>query len=205
MTNLSLSEFLSLLNIRHPTDAEVLGDLIQDCDREQDFVSGSNNYVWWHQLARLYMPKRILEIGTRYGYSAWAAMQGSCYPLEMQSLTVYDAETDGEKTLHIMEQWFRCHGIGELTIHQIDTQKLQSLYPMELVDWATVDADHTKAGAYHDCELAWPWVKSGGVMVVDDTIEGGEVRAGVEEWALERGLKWQYIPSLRGIHVFEKK
>jgi predicted O-methyltransferase YrrM len=38
----------------------------------------------------------------------------------------------------------------------------------DLFDVIYVDGDHTAAGAYRDCVLAWPLLAAGGVMIMDD-------------------------------------
>ena len=56
-------------------------------------------------------------------------------------------------------------------------------------DFIYVDAHHTSASAFLDCELSWPLLKSGGMMAIDDY-----------EWLHPDGLEI-HAPKL-GIHMF---
>lgn len=56
-------------------------------------------------------------------------------------------------------------------------------------DFIYVDAHHTAASAFADCELSWPLLKSGGMMAIDDY-----------EWTHPDGLEI-HAPKL-GIHMF---
>jgi predicted O-methyltransferase YrrM len=56
-------------------------------------------------------------------------------------------------------------------------------------DFIYVDAHHTSASAFLDCELAWPLLKSGGILAIDDY-----------EWLHPDGLDI-HAPKL-GIHMF---
>lgn len=63
----------------------------------------------------------------------------------------------------------------------------------DYVDWhfdfIYVDAHHTSASAFLDCELSWPLLKSGGLMAIDDY-----------EWQHPDGVEI-HAPKL-GIHMF---
>jgi predicted O-methyltransferase YrrM len=56
-------------------------------------------------------------------------------------------------------------------------------------DFIYVDAHHTSASALLDCELSWPWLKSGGLLAIDDY-----------EWQHPDGIDI-HAPKL-GIHMF---
>jgi hypothetical protein len=56
-------------------------------------------------------------------------------------------------------------------------------------DFIYVDAHHTSASAFLDCELSWPLLKSGGLMAIDDY-----------EWQHPDGVEI-HAPKL-GIHMF---
>ena len=56
-------------------------------------------------------------------------------------------------------------------------------------DFIYVDAHHTSASAFLDCELSWPLLKSGGMMAIDDY-----------EWLHPDGVEI-HAPKL-GIHMF---
>lgn len=56
-------------------------------------------------------------------------------------------------------------------------------------DFVYVDAHHTSASAFLDCELSWPLLKSGGLLAIDDY-----------EWLHPDGVEI-HAPKL-GIHMF---
>jgi len=59
----------------------------------------------------------------------------------------------------------------------------------EYFDFIYVDAHHTSASAFLDCELSWPLLKSGGILAIDDY-----------EWLHPDGVDI-HAPKL-GIHMF---
>lgn len=78
------------------------------------------------------------------------------------------------------------------TVYQwkMTTQKfLLGNYSDGNCDFIYVDAHHTSASAFLDCELSWPLLKSGGMMAIDDY-----------EWLHPDGLNI-HAPKL-GIHMF---
>lgn len=196
----------------HLTDPQVLGDVVRPADERAEWVTGANNYVWYHLVGAYYRPRRVLEIGTRYGYSLWAVLKGAGFvggvgtggqhpPPEV---TCYDAEVDDDvEPLRFVEKWFGRRGV-EVRAFRQDTQKLIALDVPDPVDYALVDADHSYVGCLHDCELAWAALRPGGVLAVDDTEPGGEVRRAAEAFCLGRGVPWAYLPTFRGLHLVRK-
>jgi hypothetical protein len=78
------------------------------------------------------------------------------------------------------------------TVYQwrMTTQKfLLSNYSDGNCDFIYVDAHHTSASAFLDCELSWPLLKSGGILAIDDY-----------EWTHPDGVEI-HGPKL-GIHMF---
>jgi cephalosporin hydroxylase len=59
----------------------------------------------------------------------------------------------------------------------------------DFYDFIYVDAHHTSASAFLDCELSWPLLKSGGILAIDDY-----------EWTHPDGVEI-HAPKL-GIHMF---
>ena len=186
------------------TDWDVLQGLIQPCDREAEWVIGRNNYTFWWWLGHYFSSRHVLEIGCRFGYSLWAVADGSSIAPSKMTLTVYDAELDDDKEpLKVMEAWFADKGYSDLHVHRQNTQSLSKLTVTAPVDVATVDANHSELGAYHDCGLAWDVLRPGGALLIDDCVPG-EVRIAAERFAKDKGVAWGYVPSLRGIFVILK-
>lgn len=182
----------------------VLGDLLQPQDIGRAFVDG-DNYVWWVALGAHFRPKRIAEIGTRFGYSLKALVAGAARPPREYYLAVYDNESNpGDKNpLGVFARYFtEVLKIDALRLERVDTQTTRSL-EVTHCDMAVVDADHSEAGCHHDCGLAFDALRPGGVLVVDDT-RPGQVRDGCERFCRERGLEFAFLPSLTGIHLVRK-
>ena len=183
------------------TDLEVVGDLVQDRDRQCDFMIGSNNYSWWNAVGAVFRPNSMVEIGTRYGYSVKSLLGNRLG--HHNRILVVDAECDpGQDTLKTFESYFRGRGVTDLEIRRVDSQTLTSLNTSGF-DIGSVDALHSADGCYHDCKLVWGCLRPGGLMIVDDT-QPGPVRDGCERFCRECGLEWAYLPSLRGIHLVLK-
>lgn len=74
---------------------------------------------------------------------------------------------------------------------KMTTQKFLLNYNSEpsAFDFVYVDAHHTSASAFLDCELSWPLLKSGGLLAIDDY-----------EWLHPDGVEI-HAPKL-GIHMF---
>jgi predicted O-methyltransferase YrrM len=66
---------------------------------------------------------------------------------------------------------------------------LEYIYRDNRYDFIYVDAHHTAASAFLDCELSWSLLKSGGMMAIDDY-----------EWTHPDGVEI-HAPKL-GIHMF---
>lgn len=194
------------------TDYDVLGGLVQDADRGCDWVAGANNYTWWYAIGAVKHPRKIVEIGSRFGYSLKAIMMGA--GRNQTVLYVIDDERDADREpLKILERHFKTwdaeyERVADLAIRREDSQKLVTLMPANCqmgvgFDLGSVDADHSMYGCYHDCGLVWEILRPGGLMVVDDC-QPGCVRDGCERFCRDMGVEWAYLPSLRGIHLVLK-
>ncbi len=186
-------------------DADILGDLLQRCDYGSDFVVGDNYYTWFHAIGAYFRPRRIVEIGTRFGYSMKAFVKGAGLPAGDYSLAVFDAECDNDnpEPLSVFERYFRTKmNIDRIRIERVITQKIDTLGISEM-DLGLVDGDHSRDGCYHDCGLVFASLRAGGVMVVDDT-NPGCVRDATEDFCKDLELEFTFLPTLRGCHVIRK-
>jgi len=62
------------------------------------------------------------------------------------------------------------------------------------IDVLIIDGDHSVKGAKSDLEDFSPWVRRGGVLVMDDVGSNGDVRQGFYEWANgENPQSWKEI------------
>lgn len=186
------------------TDRDVIGGLFQFMDEGKDFVSGSDNYVWFYLIGKLVRPRVIAELGSRFGYSMKCFVEGAGHPPEEMVVRAFDAECDGIKTLHVFEDYFRkALRIQNIKITKADTQSLKTLWMDGQADLCMVDGMHTVKGCLHECRLAWEALKPGGVMVIDD-LDNQMVVDGFHRFCSEVGAKYEMIPSLRIIAVVFK-
>ncbi len=196
---------LRALHAHAMTDEMVLGALFQEKDRGQDFVSGNSNYLYWWALGLHFRPRRIAEIGTRYGYSLKALTKGAGHPPALYGLRVWDGEVDPDgATLHVFEKHFRELGVWDIRVTRANTRSLTALeVPGGPVDMAVVDADHSTEGALADMRLLAPHLRPRGIMVVDDS-QPGTVADAVTRFVAETGWPMAYLPTLRGVAILKK-
>lgn len=185
------------------TDKEVVGDLLQPMDRDVDWMAGDNNYTWWAAIGMEWRPWSVVEIGTRFGYSLKALL--GCRAGPAVRVASVDAECNpGELSRDVFLAYFRdVLEVPDLNALKVDSQTLAGL-PWYGFDLGVVDGLHSTSGCLHDCGLVWEALWPNGLMVVDDTIEGGEPRAAVEQFCASRGLELAHLPSLRGVTLVIK-
>lgn len=148
--------------------------------------------AYWRTVREL-APKRIVEIGTRAGYSAWTAL---------------DAAPDA--TIHGFDANVAEHGgyVGAIEhatailppcrfeLTEANTHDLTELPPADLV---YVDGDHSEAGCYADLVLSL--TSKPHTIIVDDYTNCREVKAAVDRFIRERGLPMRFVPSVTGMAV----
>lgn len=189
--------------IRHPEDNTGNTDIhtVEGCIRL------NNNYRWYYGLAQVHQPELIAEIGVRYGYSLFAMARGS----KMNpTLVGFDNESycpaSMQHTFDKLELYFP----QRVTLYALNTQKEQSLAQYcNQIAMFSVDGDHTQDGCRHDMELAWPTLRRGGVLVVDDIDYAGQdgrinLRPVVQQFCQEKAVDFLYLPTTRGLAVIVK-
>ena len=62
----------------------------------------------------------------------------------------------------------RTRGMPIVPFTKTTTEHLVKIRPYYKYDFIYIDADHTTVGVLVDAELAWPLLKSGGIMAFDD-------------------------------------
>lgn len=181
------------------TDKMILEGVIQPEDMDAPFTNGNDTYINWMLIGRVFQPKRIAEIGTRFGYSLWSMWLGASHIKSDMEFWVTDNESDHYPTLDRFEQKFREWGFQHIHIDRRDSQTLQTLSLHRGMDLVSVDGLHSERGVMHDLGLALHATKPGGVIVVDDTITGGEVGRGCDRFCIERNLESAYLPCKLGM------
>lgn len=120
---------------------------------------------------RLCGAKRVLELGTFTGYSALCFAEGVGEDGEV--VTVDRDDENGE----LAAEYFEKSGMGD-RIRQVTGDALERIEEMKrngegLFDLVFIDADKREYRAY--LEAVYPLVKSGGVIMADNTLWDGHV------------------------------
>jgi cephalosporin hydroxylase len=154
--------------------------------REDDWF-GCDSKVIFHyamkaQIFKRFRPRRVIEIGTRCGYSLItfaAAAPGASY------LCIDGAmDADSYDCLAHAKRLIEQHEIAaDLVI--VDSHAIRSLPP---ADFAHVDGDHSYRGALADLRLV-----SGCRAILADDCDNKDVRAAVEAFAREQARTVEYF------------
>ena len=154
--------------------------------REDDWF-GCDSKVIFHyamkgDIFRRYAPRRVIEIGTRCGYSLLTfetAAPGARY-------LCIDGAMDAD-SYDCLAHWRRLvdrHNIdADLVV--VDSHAVKSL---PSADFAHVDGDHSYAGALADLRLV-----AGSRVILADDCDNREVRAAVETFAKEQARAVEYF------------
>ena len=130
---------------------------------------GDDQAVLLEILARATGARRAVEIGTFTGYSSLALARGMGPDGRLLCLDISE-----EWTSIARDAWAKAGVADRIDLRvgpALDT--LRSLPPDETFDLAFVDADKTGYAAYYD-ELL-PRLRTGGLLLVDNTLWGGAV------------------------------
>ena len=160
--------------------------LLESNWREDDWF-GCDSKVIFHyamkaDIFRRYAPQRVIEIGTRCGYSllAFAAQNPSARFL------CIDGAMDAD-SYDCLAHWRRL-----VDKHQIDADLVvvdsHAVKSLPSVDFAHVDGDHSYAGALADLRLV-----AGSRVILADDCDNREVRAAVETFAKEQARTVEYF------------
>ncbi len=139
-----------------------------------------------YEIAKSIRPKSILEIGVRFGYSAYSFL------LAAPKATYVGLDKDEPSWgpyKGIPRVWaeralvtrFPCHSIQT---YYVDTQTGNFVkFHNTKFDMVHIDGDHSYEGAYRDMKQFWPVCKR--TMVVDDVFEIPDVAAAVRDFLIE--------------------
>lgn len=175
------------------------------CPKDKKSLSRYKQYKDYYRvkydIACELKPRRILEIGVRAGYSAWAFLS-ACPDAKYLGI---DAENNkhggaGGPWLWWAEQLLRDF---DIELRKQDTQKLTKIDGS--FDLIHIDGDHSTKGALHDMEICWPSVNKDGVMLVDDYDYLEDVQKAVDAFYKKHPeVSREYRKSLRGEILFRR-
>ncbi len=128
-----------------------------------------------HSVSRLLRPKRYLEIGVRRGRSMAVVVSQSprCDVTGFDLWVENYAGMDNPGEAFVREELTRIGHQGSAEFIAGDSRVTVPKYfranPESTFDLVTVDGDHSVAGARRDLLAVMPRIKTGGVVVFDDT------------------------------------
>ncbi|MBQ4367929.1 MAG: O-methyltransferase [Muribaculaceae bacterium] len=123
-------------------------------------------------LVRMIVPRRVLELGTYSGYSAQCLAEGLLDP----EAVVHTIEKDDEMEEFIKEHLSQSPVASRIVLHIGDARQLVPALSTEPWDLVFVDANKRQYEDYYD--LVFPHVRSGGFIIVDNTLWGGKLSDG---------------------------
>lgn len=199
-------------NDRRPFDIQRVAEPSDICIFNCNWCEGQSYYADFCGLGFKYRPKRVLEIGVRYGYSGMAVCTGAHEAGEVSiTYTGIDAILLCQDSNAIAEAKFAefCPWVTTRFFHRNTLiQGLPKKLAREQFDYILVDGDHSYEGAFTDLTNCWPLLASGGLLVIDD-IGMVNVKRAVDEHtaaltaAGERFTR-QYHHNERQFEIFRK-
>ena len=174
--------------------------LVHQEDRAADYIHSGTYYEWYAAYAQYFRPRRILEIGSRRGYSL-AAMLLATDSIDL--VVSIDNESYGVTVDELRATLSKVIATDRFSIWKLDSQQLSRLPTDERFDLIHVDGDHTEAGALHDLQLVQSHVAENGMIVLDDVGFYPSVMNAALKWlSNNRGWTARVIPSFRGHILF---
>jgi hypothetical protein len=157
-----------------------------------------------HQVARALMPRTILEIGVRAGYSA-AAFLAACPTAHFVGLDADNGSHGGVPGYLDAAATMLLRRCKEAVIElypwdsgdEAVVRCLRARY-RGAFDLAHIDGDHTEQGCARDLATCIELVRPGGYLLVDDYDLLPEVRRAADRFVCSTGCASLYLPSPHG-------
>lgn len=162
----SSNELLERLRELKPTS--ILDVVPQECFVElgkpgYEHIGNGNAFEWKYAIAKYMQPKRILEIGVRFGYSACCFIEGSD---AVESYTGMDSEIYVEGSNAVAEISVRlCRRKPKTKILKLDSSTVTILG--EKFDLVHIDSSHQYEICLRDLRLCYGFARA---ILVDDTM-----------------------------------
>ena len=205
-------------HVQAVNDTEIIGQAKQPGD--EWFIDAHNTYAWYRAIAAVKAPKRILELGVRYGYAGIAMIKGARHAgVTTPRYTGVDGEMDGLETNHTAEINIYRYGYDSsfriatrddgatqevariMKINTRNTYQVVSAVGLHY-DIVHVDGDHSLAGILLELEIARMCVSRNGLILVDD-IDTPHVRNEAEVFCRSRGIIPMFIPTFHGMFLID--
>lgn len=190
--------YVPIEQVAIPSDISIFGTSFGEKSYYSDFAG----------IAKKYAPRRILEIGVRFGYSGIAMTSGALAggvppPIEYVGL---DAEFFAGHTKDQGYGLYRSNAVAAENFKRFRPGVTAEFFtcdtrdglPEEVLtrkfDLINVDGDHSYEGAYGDLCRVWPLLNPGGIIIVDD-LGMVDVKRAVEQFRDE------HLPDLEGFQI----
>lgn len=162
---------------------------------EIDKKTGNLGYGWVHYgLIRNLRPKRVLVVGSRYGFIP-AICALACKDNKKGIVDFVDAGYDFRNPKHKThwggvgfwkdidpKQHFGKFGLDNyISLYVMTSKEFTKKYPKRKWDYINLDGDHSYGGVKFDFEAFWPGLKSNGFMSLHDihSKSHGDLKYGV--------------------------
>lgn len=155
----------------------------EDNWHEIDRKTANLGYGWMHYaLIRILRPKRVLVIGSRYGYIP-AICALACRDNKKGAVDFVDAGFDFRDLQHKGKDWggvglwrtkkgrnyFKTFGLqNHITIHVMESEEFWRKFPNLRWGYIYIDGDHSYKGVKSDFDHFWPRLTTGGFLGFHD-------------------------------------
>jgi predicted O-methyltransferase YrrM len=165
-----------------------------------EYLKSNNYYEYYYAISKHYQPKKILEIGVRYGYSLGVMVSGSN---NIEKVVGIDCDDYEKNSLNVAEENIKKYikTSLEYTFLNVDSHTITKFD--DFYDLIHIDGDHSYEGKIKDLNLLKNSCK---VAIVDDYNFLPQVRKAADEWVLNNSeiIKSYYIlESIRGTLIIE--
>lgn len=157
-------------------------------------------------IARQFHEPRIIELGVRGGVSTIAWLYALQQGIGQGHLWSVDVEfpLDGSPIRTLRDVDWRA---WTFILGRDDAPMTLAALPSEC-DIVFIDTAHTLRQTQRELALYAPRVRSGGRIVLHDTLENGvesgfPVRTAIEDFVKQRGLRWTDHPYNNGLGIIE--
>lgn len=165
-----MEELLHYLEETHPAPNPLLLELEQHGRKDGIPIVSRETGRLLSVVVHMMQANRILEIGTAYGYSTlWMALA------QPPAGKIWTLDTDSSRTDVALSYFKRAGEDDYITIYNQDPLEFLPTFQQRNLDIVFIDADKTKYCEYLD--LVLPMLKLSGIVVVDDCLLSGRVRA----------------------------
>lgn len=163
-------------------------------------------------IGRKFKPKRILEIGVRYGYTAISMMTGlhanrgapKCEYLGLDDESYHPCLARANENFAAVVPWANARAIRWNSFNGLPPD-------CGTFDLIHVDGNHDRHGVENDLAHAWPVLNVGGIILLDDALAvySNPIWQAIQDFlhrfdATSNMIEHQYLETLRGHYLIRK-